>query len=120
MQPFFFRILCRNVVQTTSPSFFFVFCFDVWSRVPAWVLWYPRRKGRRKKDMRAFLDAPITAKENDAGSAHGLNYAVSSMQGWRNTMEDAHSAVVDIKELPGCAFFAVFDGHAGSFISTRR
>lgn len=34
-------------------------------------------------------------------------------------MEDAHSAVVDIKELPGCAFFAVFDGHAGSFISTR-
>jgi hypothetical protein len=80
----------------------------------------PKKKGEKKKDMGAFLDAPITAKENDAGSAHGLNYAVSSMQGWRNTMEDAHSAVVDIKELPGCAFFAVFDGHAGSFISTRR
>ena len=70
--------------------------------------------------MGAFLDAPITTKESDVGAGNGLTYAVSSMQGWRNTMEDAHCAIVDIKELPGCSFFAVFDGHAGSFVSTRR
>jgi len=69
--------------------------------------------------MGAFLDAPVTTKETDVGAGNGLTFAVSSMQGWRNTMEDAHCAIVDIKELPGCSFFAVFDGHAGSFVSTR-
>jgi hypothetical protein len=62
----------------------------------------------------------VTTKETDVGAGNGLTFAVSSMQGWRNTMEDAHCAIVDIKELPGCSFFAVFDGHAGSFVSTRR
>lgn len=70
--------------------------------------------------MGAFLDMPIVEKETERGEGHGLQFALSSMQGWRNTMEDAHCAITSIKELPGCAFFGVFDGHAGSFISVRR
>ena len=33
------------------------------------------------------------------------------MQGWRNTMEDAHIACLDLGN--GCSFFGVYDGHGG-------
>ncbi len=60
---------------------------------------------------------PITKKDTEVGSGNGISFAVSQMQGWRSSMEDAHTAVPDITELPGCSFFAVFDGHAGAFMS---
>lgn len=69
----------------------------------------------------ACLTHPVTDKVNESGAGNGLRYAVSSMQGWRTDMEDAHSALVEIAG-PGppepsagkdCAFFGVFDGHAG-------
>ena len=63
------------------------------------------------------VQTPITKKESESGSGNGLSFAVSSMQGWRSSMEDSHTAAADIPELPGCSFFAVFDGHAGSFMS---
>lgn len=37
------------------------------------------------------------------------------MQGWRNTMEDAHIADLDI--APGTAFFGVYDGHGGNEVA---
>ena len=68
--------------------------------------------------MGAFLDKPKVDKHVISGAGNGVKYAVSSMQGWRVDMEDAHSALV---ELPGnlkeWLYFAVFDGHAGSRIS---
>lgn len=68
--------------------------------------------------MGAFLDKPQVDKKVLSGSGNGVKYAVSSMQGWRIDMEDAHTALV---ELPGnlkeWLYFAVFDGHAGSRIS---
>lgn len=68
--------------------------------------------------MGAFLDKPKTDKVTDKGSGNGLRYGVSSMQGWRVEMEDAHSAMIG---LPGqrkdWSFFAVFDGHAGHGVS---
>lgn len=65
--------------------------------------------------MGAFLDKPRTEKHNEKGKGNNLSYALSSMQGWRVEMEDAHSAHIG---LPGgnkdWSFFGVFDGHAGS------
>lgn len=34
------------------------------------------------------------------------------MQGWRNTMEDAHIVELDLGS--GVAFFGVYDGHGGN------
>ena len=64
----------------------------------------------------------------DAGDGPGVQWAVSSMQGWRSTMEDAHCVHVSSGErgntgcefpegLPGGnekSFFGVFDGHGGT------
>lgn len=68
--------------------------------------------------MGAFLDKPNTDKHTEAGSGNGLRFALSSEQGWRTEMEDAHCAVTGVSEaLPDWSFFAVFDGHAGSKVS---
>lgn len=73
----------------------------------------------------------MTDKETHVGvTSGGAEYGVSSMQGWRVHMEDAHIAetivyaaeVVDnnnsrysVIDLPGHSIFAVFDGHGGTF-----
>ena len=44
-----------------------------------------------------------------------MNYAVSSMCGWRQTMEDAH--IVNPNFTKDCSLFAVFDGHGGAEVS---
>lgn len=46
-----------------------------------------------------------------------LKVAVSSMQGWRVSMEDAHTHLLALPGDPNAAFFAVFDGHGGSTIA---
>lgn len=58
---------------------------------------------------------PLTAKETEKGSSQRMSYAVSSMCGWRQTMEDAHIASPDFAK--GCSLFAVFDGHGGAEVS---
>jgi len=40
-----------------------------------------------------------------------LKYGATGMQGWRNTMEDAH--IVELDLGGGVAFFGVYDGHGG-------
>jgi len=37
------------------------------------------------------------------------------MQGWRNTMEDAHICELDLGD--GVSFFGVYDGHGGMLIT---
>jgi len=70
--------------------------------------------------MGAFLDKPKTDKEVSKGSGNGLVYGLSSMQGWRIEMEDAHCAVVGLPHgLDDWSFFAVFDGHAGARVSAH-
>jgi len=50
----------------------------------------------------------------------GLRYGLSSMQGWRIEMEDAHSAIIGIPDQKDTVcWFAVFDGHAGSRVSAH-
>lgn len=70
--------------------------------------------------MGAFLDKPKTEKHSEHGSGNGLSYGLSSMQGWRIEMEDAHSALVGLPQgLKDWSFFAVFDGHAGARVSAH-
>ncbi|KDO34813.1 hypothetical protein SPRG_00874 [Saprolegnia parasitica CBS 223.65] len=67
--------------------------------------------------MGNFLSSPITEKETHVGMGNGLAFAVSCMQGWRATMEDAHIARTTIPAFPNCSIFAVFDGHGGKLIA---
>lgn len=67
--------------------------------------------------MGAFLDKPKTEKHNENGTGNGLRFGLSSMQGWRVEMEDAHCAVIGLPGLKDWSFFAVFDGHAGARVS---
>lgn len=67
--------------------------------------------------MGAFLDKPITDKTSGQGSGNGLKYGHSSMQGWRMTMEDAHTTVPNVPGLDSCSFFGVYDGHCGHTIA---
>lgn len=70
--------------------------------------------------MGAFLDKPKTEKYNESKSGAGLRYGLSSMQGWRIEMEDAHSAIIGIPDIgENVSWFAVFDGHAGSRVSAH-
>jgi len=68
--------------------------------------------------MGAFLDKPKTEKHNETGGGNNLSYGLSSMQGWRVEMEDAHCAMIGLPGgLKDWSFFAVFDGHAGARVS---
>uniref|UniRef100_A0AAY4AY99 protein-serine/threonine phosphatase n=1 Tax=Denticeps clupeoides TaxID=299321 RepID=A0AAY4AY99_9TELE len=68
--------------------------------------------------MGAFLDKPKMEKHNAHGEGNGLRYGLSSMQGWRVEMEDAHTAVIGLPHgLGQWSFFAVYDGHAGSQVA---
>ena len=74
--------------------------------------------------MGNLLGSPNTEKETHTGSTpEGLQFGVSSMQGWRVHMEDAHVTEVNLyaadKEtkmhVPGHGLFGVFDGHGGTY-----
>mmetsp|Transcript_28171 Transcript_28171/g.76374 ORF Transcript_28171/g.76374 Transcript_28171/m.76374 type:complete len:152 (-) Transcript_28171:1498-1953(-) len=80
--------------------------------------------------MGNLLSAPVTEKETHQGVTKDeqLKFGLSSMQGWRVHMEDAHIAEGDLYaldasgngtstkiSLPGHALFAVYDGHGGTF-----
>ena len=77
--------------------------------------------------MGNLLGSPVTEKETETGiTPDGLAFAVSSMQGWRVHMEDAHVAETSLSAiqgetslpLPNHALFAVLDGHGGTFAAS--
>ncbi|XP_058843955.1 protein phosphatase 1A isoform X1 [Acipenser ruthenus] len=73
---------------------------------------------KKEKKMGAFLDKPKMEKHNAHGAGNSLHYGLSSMQGWRVEMEDAHTAVIGLPNgLDQWSFFAVYDGHAGSQVA---
>ena len=65
--------------------------------------------------MGPYLSAPITTKETSEGRNAKLRFGVTSMQGWRNTMEDAHITNLNVDR--GTAIFGVFDGHGGKEVA---
>lgn len=77
-----------------------------------------------------MLSNPVTEKNSASGGDDRLIYGVSSMQGWRLTMEDAHSAILDLQHEEAynnngktsdvqsrLSFFGVYDGHGGNKVS---
>ncbi|KAI3410168.1 tRNA methyltransferase ppm2 [Globodera pallida] len=67
--------------------------------------------------MGQTLSEPITTKDNASCSNDRYTVGSSSMQGWRISMEDAHTQLLELSEDPTAAFFAVFDGHGGAQIA---
>mmetsp|Transcript_18652 Transcript_18652/g.38419 ORF Transcript_18652/g.38419 Transcript_18652/m.38419 type:complete len:535 (+) Transcript_18652:267-1871(+) len=82
--------------------------------------------------MGNLLGAPVTDKETHRGTTKDekLKFGLSSMQGWRVHMEDAHIAEGELYALErdpkdsskttkipleGHSLFAVYDGHGGTF-----
>ncbi|KAI8967923.1 protein phosphatase 2C 2 [Mycotypha africana] len=66
--------------------------------------------------MGQILSSPITTKHTTEGKDERLSFGASSMQGWRISMEDAHSHHLSYNDT-GAAFFAVFDGHGGAKVA---
>ncbi|OAQ74575.1 protein phosphatase 2C [Purpureocillium lilacinum] len=63
---------------------------------------------------------------SDKGEDDRLIYGLSAMQGWRISMEDSHTAVLDLgnpnstdpkKHPDHLSFFGVFDGHGGDKVA---
>ncbi|KAJ4732660.1 Protein phosphatase 2C family protein [Rhynchospora pubera] len=65
--------------------------------------------------MGVYLSTPKTEKFSEEGENERLKYGLSSMQGWRTTMEDAHTALLDLDE--STSFFGVYDGHGGRVVA---
>ncbi|KAJ6956190.1 hypothetical protein NC652_007325 [Populus alba x Populus x berolinensis] len=59
--------------------------------------------------------SPKTKKFSEDGENGRLRYGLSSMQGWRATMEDAHAAITDLDATT--SFFGVYDGHGGKVVA---
>ncbi|CAL5440374.1 unnamed protein product [Camellia sinensis] len=70
---------------------------------------------RGKVEMGVYLSTPKTEKASEDGENDKLRYGLSSMQGWRSTMEDAHAAHLDLDT--STSFFGVYDGHGGKVVS---
>ncbi|EJD50696.1 PP2C-domain-containing protein [Auricularia subglabra TFB-10046 SS5] len=67
--------------------------------------------------MGQTLSQPITDKHSTSGADERYLYAVSEMQGWRISMEDAHATVLRLAHDDPNSFFAVYDGHGGSSVA---
>mmetsp|Transcript_58261 Transcript_58261/g.138798 ORF Transcript_58261/g.138798 Transcript_58261/m.138798 type:complete len:395 (+) Transcript_58261:124-1308(+) len=63
--------------------------------------------------------SPNTDKASGDGAAFdkGLVWGYSGMQGWRQSMEDAHFTIGDLEGWSQCALFGVLDGHGGSLVA---
>lgn len=66
--------------------------------------------------MGSTLSEPVVKKETKKGQGQRLSYGVSSMQGWRTSMEDSHTTELNLVQDEKYAFFAVFDGHGGTLL----
>lgn len=65
--------------------------------------------------MGIYLSSPKTDKFSDDGENDRVRYGLSSMQGWRASMEDAHAAIPDLDSCT--SFFGVYDGHGGKVVA---
>ncbi|KAI9282651.1 phosphatase 2C-like domain-containing protein [Sporodiniella umbellata] len=66
--------------------------------------------------MGQTLSEPDTNKTSTYDANNKYFYGCSHMQGWRLTMEDAHTTLLKLGDTE-LSFFGVFDGHGGSTIA---
>jgi len=63
------------------------------------------------------LSRPVSSKLlYRLGDKH-FRVGAASMNGWRETMEDAHTIILSMEKHPLSGFFGIFDGHSGSACS---
>ncbi|XP_015784836.1 probable protein phosphatase 2C T23F11.1 [Tetranychus urticae] len=68
--------------------------------------------------MGQTLSEPVTAKETTSCNNRYVSVGASCMQGWRVSMEDAHTHILDLSSTDQTAsFFAVYDGHGGTRVA---
>lgn len=68
--------------------------------------------------MGSTLSVPATDKFTESGGDKRFIYGISEMQGWRISMEDAHTVALRLDEGDETnTFFAVYDGHGGASVS---
>ncbi|KAH8366868.1 hypothetical protein KR084_010523, partial [Drosophila pseudotakahashii] len=65
--------------------------------------------------MGAYLSQPKTDKSSTDEFNELLAVGASSMQGWRNSQEDAHNSILNFDK--NTSFFAVYDGHGGAEVA---
>ncbi|KMY91616.1 probable protein phosphatase CG10417 isoform X2 [Drosophila simulans] len=65
--------------------------------------------------MGAYLSHPKTDKTSSDQFNELLVVGASSMQGWRNSQEDAHNSILNFDK--NTSFFAVYDGHGGAEVA---
>ncbi|KAL7150670.1 hypothetical protein ABFS83_05G129800 [Erythranthe nasuta] len=65
--------------------------------------------------MGIYLSTPKTEKFSEDGENNRLSFGLSSMQGWRASMEDAHAALPNLDN--STSFFGVYDGHGGKVVA---
>ncbi|KAJ1733570.1 Protein phosphatase 2C 2 [Coemansia biformis] len=63
--------------------------------------------------MGQTLSEPVVEKHTTSGGDERFLYGASAMQGWRISMEDAHTTLLKLGPGGESAFFAVYDGHGG-------
>jgi protein phosphatase 2C family protein 2/3 len=67
--------------------------------------------------MGQTLGEPIKTKESSSCGNNLYKVGSSCMQGWRISMEDAHTHLLALPDDNKAAFFAVYDGHGGAKVS---
>lgn len=75
--------------------------------------------------MGQTLSEPVVEKTSENGGDERLFYGVSAMQGWRISMEDSHTTVLDLlagtpaakQHASRISFFGVYDGHGGDKVA---
>ncbi|KAJ6257146.1 hypothetical protein Dda_8032 [Drechslerella dactyloides] len=102
--------------------------FDLWRHL-AFTTLSPLRRYRhitRASPAAAVAIVFAVTTISDQGEDDRLYFGVSTMQGWRISMEDAHAAVLDLqpdenngKTTPETrvSFFGVYDGHGGDKVA---
>lgn len=67
--------------------------------------------------MGIYLSSPKTDKTSEDGENAELRFGLSAMQGWRESMEDAHTAILNVDPNTSTSIFGIFDGHGGKVVS---
>ncbi|KAJ3124814.1 Protein phosphatase 2C 2 [Nowakowskiella sp. JEL0407] len=67
--------------------------------------------------MGQTLSEPVVDKHTTSDSDDRILWGASEMQGWRLSMEDAHTTILRLVEEKKVSFFAVYDGHGGANVA---